>query len=92
LDLFPTLANITGGTVPNDWEIDGVDQTDFFLGKQKRSNRDGFIVYVGNDIFGVKWRNWKMMFKEVERGPTRKRPGTFLVSLICTMTRKKNSR
>jgi arylsulfatase len=38
--------------------------TDFFLGKSKRSGREGFIVYMGDDIFGVKWRNWKLHFKE----------------------------
>jgi len=68
MDLFPTLANIAGGTVPNDREIDGVDQSEFFLGKKNKSNRDGLIVYVGNELFGIKWRNWKMMFQEVERG------------------------
>ena len=26
------------------------------------------MVYVGNDVFGIKWRNWKMMFKELEGG------------------------
>jgi arylsulfatase len=77
MDLFPTLANIIGGTVPDDREIDGVDQADFFFGKQKKSNRDGFIVYVGNDLFGVKWRNWKMMFKEVERGTDEKKTWDF---------------
>jgi arylsulfatase len=77
MDLFPTLANIIGGTVPDDREIDGVDQADFFFGKQKKSNRDGFIVYVGNDLFGVKWRNWKMMFKEVERGTDEKKSWDF---------------
>lgn len=68
MDLFPTLANIAGGTVPNDREIDGIDQSEFFLGKKNKSNRDGLIVYVGNELFGIKWRNWKMMFQEVERG------------------------
>lgn len=77
MDLFPTLANIIGGTVPDDREIDGVDQTDFFFGKQKKSNRDGIVVYVGNDLFGVKWRNWKMMFKEVERGTDEKKTWDF---------------
>lgn len=77
MDLFPTLANIIGGAVPDDREIDGVDQTDFFFGKQKKSNRDGLIVYVGNDLFGVKWRNWKMMFKEVERGTDEKKTWDF---------------
>ena len=73
MDLYPTFAKMAGGTVPDDRVIDGIDQTDFFLGKQEKSNREGLIVYVGNDLFGVKWRNWKMMFKEVERGTDEKK-------------------
>ncbi len=41
-----------------------MDQSDFLLGKQEKSNREGVIVYMGNDIWGVKWRNWKVNFKE----------------------------
>jgi arylsulfatase len=66
MDLFPTFAKIAGGKVPTDRAIDGVDQTDFFLGKQKKSNREGVIVYMGNDIFGVKWRNWKINMLELD--------------------------
>ena len=65
MDLFPTFANIAGGEVPEDRIIDGVDQTDFLLGKQEKSNREGMIVYMGNDIYGVKWRNWKLHTKEL---------------------------
>lgn len=68
MDLFPTLARWAGGKVPVDRMIDGVDQSEFILGKQAKSNREGFVVYVGNLIYGVKWRNWKMMFKDVEHG------------------------
>ena len=64
MDLFPTLARIAGGKVPKDRVIDGVDQTDFLLGERKKSNREGVIVYMGEEIFGVKWRNWKVNFKE----------------------------
>ncbi len=64
MDLFTTFAKIAGGKVPDDRIIDGVDQTDFFLGKQEKSNREGLIVYMGNDIWGVKWRNWKINLKE----------------------------
>ena len=64
MDLFPTLAKIAGGKVPQDRVIDGIDMSDFLLGKQQHSNRDGFIVYMGNDVFGVKWRDWKLHFKE----------------------------
>jgi arylsulfatase len=64
MDLFPTLAKIAGGQVPNDRIIDGIDVSDFLVGKTQKSGRDGFIVYMGNDVFGVKWRNWKLHFKE----------------------------
>lgn len=68
MDLFPTFARIAGGKVPEDRIIDGVDQLDFLAGKQEHSNRESVIIYVGNDLFGVKWRNWKMMRKTLWRG------------------------
>ena len=64
MDLFPTFAKIAGGNVPKDRVIDGIDVSDFILGKTKKSGRDGFVVYMGNDIFGVKWQDWKIHFKE----------------------------
>jgi len=64
MDLFPTLARIAGGKVPEDRAIDGIDMSDLMLGKTEKSGRDGFIVYMGNDIFGVKWQDWKIHFKE----------------------------
>ena len=64
MDLFPTLARIAGGELPSDRAIDGIDMSEFLLGQQEESGREGFIVYMGNDIFGVKWRDWKLHFKE----------------------------
>jgi arylsulfatase len=66
MDLFPTLAKIAGGKVPDDRIIDGIDVTNFFLGKHKKSGRESVIVYMGNDVYGVKWRNWKLNFKELD--------------------------
>ena len=60
VDLFPSLARVGGAEVPNDRAIDGVDQLDFFLGKQEHSNREGFPAYVADRLSAVKWRNWKM--------------------------------
>jgi arylsulfatase A-like enzyme len=68
IDIFPTIARVAGGKLPDDRIIDGVDQTDFLLGKQDKSNRDSVVVYVGNEIYGVKWQNWKMMSKELDIG------------------------
>jgi arylsulfatase len=64
MDLFTTFAEIAGGEVPDDRIIDGIEMSDFFLGEQDKSGREGVIVYNGEDIFGVKWRNWKVNFKE----------------------------
>ena len=66
MDLFPTLATIAGGEVPTDRAFDGIDQTAFFLGNQENSNREGLIVYQGAKVYGVKWRDWKVLFDELD--------------------------
>jgi arylsulfatase A-like enzyme len=66
VDLLPTLGKIVGYNVPDDRIIDGVDQLDFLTGKQKKSNLEGFIVYNNDDIYGYKWRNWKMHLVDLE--------------------------
>ncbi len=74
MDLMPTIARIVDEDMPDDREIDGIDQLDFFLGEQTESNRDSVIVYVGQELYGVKWRNYKLMSKEIEQAfadPTR---------------------
>jgi arylsulfatase A-like enzyme len=62
VDLFPTLAKIAGAKVPDDRAIDGVDQSDFFLGKSEKSNREGFPIWGADRLQAVKWRNWKLHF------------------------------
>ena len=66
VDLLPTLGEIAGYKAPEDRIIDGVNQLDFFTGKQKESNLEGFIVYNNDDVYGYKWRNWKMHLFELE--------------------------
>jgi arylsulfatase len=66
IDIFPTLANLAGGTIPKDRVLDGVDQTDFLMGTASKSARESVIIYIGNELFGVKWRNWKMLLKEID--------------------------
>lgn len=59
-DLFPTIHRIIGAEVPTDRAIDGIDQLDFFTGKQEKSNREGFVYYIKDELRAVKWREWKM--------------------------------
>jgi arylsulfatase len=68
MDLMTTFSKIVGKDLPTDRVIDGVSQLDFFMAKKDTSDRDHVIVYVGNEIWGVKWKNWKMMSKEIDRG------------------------
>ncbi len=68
MDLMPTLARVTGARMPGDRVIDGVDQLDFLTGKRETSNRESVVIYLANEIYGVKWRNWKMMTRQVDRG------------------------
>ncbi len=51
--MYSTLARWAGAEVPTDRAIDSIDQSDFLMGKEEKSNRDGFLVYVGNDLFGI---------------------------------------
>ena len=66
VDTFTTFAKISGAVIPSDRPIDGVDQTDFFFGKQEKSNRDGFPIF-GSDLYAIKWRNWKLHLVWQER-------------------------
>ena len=66
IDVFPTLANFVGGEIPQDRILDGVDQSDFLMGKAEKSARESMVIYIGNELFGVKWRNWKMLIKEID--------------------------
>ncbi len=61
-DLFPTLIGWAGGEVPTDRVIDGLDQRAFFEGKQKASSREGFPYWMGETLYGVKWKNFKVVF------------------------------
>ncbi|MEQ1772307.1 MAG: arylsulfatase [Burkholderiales bacterium] len=59
-DIYTTLANIADAKLPDDRPIDGMDQSDFFIGKTEKSAREGFVYYIKDELRAAKWRNWKM--------------------------------
>lgn len=61
-DLFPTVLGWSGCEVPADRIIDGKDQRDFLEGRQETSNREGFLFWNGDTLYGVKWRHFKFSF------------------------------
>jgi arylsulfatase A-like enzyme len=62
VDTYTTLAKLAGAAVPQDRAVDGVDQTDFLLGKSEASRREGFPVFVADRLEAVKWRTWKIVY------------------------------
>ena len=66
IDLFPTLAYFSGGKIPTDRVMDGLDQSSFLMGKSANSSRESVMIYIGNELFGLKWRNWKLLLKEID--------------------------
>ena len=87
VDLFNTLARVGGAEVPKDRPIDGVDQLDFFLGKQENSNREWFPAYVADRLSAVKWRNWKshLIWQENMYDPPQKLPIPKLINLLTDL-------
>ena len=59
-DWFPTLLTMAGLDAPAEREIDGQDQSLFLFGQQEESNREGFIFWNGERMYGVKWHNFKL--------------------------------
>jgi len=60
-DMFTTLGKWAGAEVPQDRIIDGLDQRAFFEGREEESARQGFPYWMGETLYGVKWRNFKMV-------------------------------
>jgi arylsulfatase A-like enzyme len=77
LDLFSTFAALGGGKIPTDRPIDGIDQSNFLLGKQNNSNREWVIIYTGTDSSAtalptaIRWHQFKIHYKAFDsfQGP-----------------------
>jgi arylsulfatase len=61
-DFFPTLVTIAGGKAPDDRDYDGLDMTDFFLGKTDESPRKHAIFFLDQKLLAVKGERYKMYF------------------------------
>jgi arylsulfatase A-like enzyme len=92
VDLFPTIANIAGASVPNDRPIDGVDQSNFFLGKTDTSSREGILIWCADRLQAVKWHQFKVHFyrQETMVSPPLKLPIPFLFNLYTNPQEDEN--
>jgi arylsulfatase len=61
VDWFTTIARIAGVEAPSDREIDGLDQLDWLTGDTETSVREGYIYWMGPEMYGAKRRNFKLV-------------------------------
>lgn len=60
-DIFTTVLSMAGTKKPIDRPIDGIDQTKFFQNPgSERSEREGFLFYIKDELRAIKWRHWKL--------------------------------
>jgi arylsulfatase A-like enzyme len=63
-DWFTTILRAAGLSEPADRVIDGVNQLDWLAGERDSSAREGYIFWMGPEMYGVKWRNFKLVLVE----------------------------
>jgi arylsulfatase len=83
VDLFPTIAAMAGARVPTDRPIDGVDQSNLFLGRSEKSSREGILIWCADRLQAVKWRHYKLHFylQDTMVSPAEKLPVPLLLDL-----------
>jgi len=71
LDLLPTIASLTGSTLPNDHKIDGCDISNLLSDPSSKSPRDEFLYYASKGVLeGIRQGNWKL-----RKRPKRRKKG-----------------
>jgi arylsulfatase len=61
VDWFTTILRVAGLAPPDDRVIDGVDQLDWLTGEAAESRRQGYVYWMGPQMYGAKWRNFKLV-------------------------------
>ena len=61
LDFLPTFARLAGADVPADRTIDGLDVSDFLLGRSETSPRTRYCFYCYTHLQAVREGRWKLV-------------------------------
>jgi arylsulfatase A-like enzyme len=83
-DWFTTILRAAGLRKPDDRVIDGVDQLDWLTGQEKSSRREGYVYWMGHEMYGAKWRDFKLVLVEQRylSDSARKLPTPRIINLI----------
>jgi len=64
IDILPTIAAITGTSLPAGKKIDGLDVSDLWMDKAKKSPRHEFLHYTSRgELQGIRQGKWKLLVK-----------------------------
>jgi len=85
IDLLPTIASLTGKSLPRKRVIDGMDITGLLLDTTDKSPRSEFIHYTSRgDLEGIRQGDWKLLVKKTRNqrnNNSPKSPQVFLFNL-----------
>ena len=85
IDLLPTIASLTGKSLPRKRVIDGMDITGLLLDTTDKSPRSEFIHYTSRgDLEGIRQGDWKLLVKKTRNqrnNNSPKPPQVFLFNL-----------
>ncbi len=62
-DIFTTISDIVGATLPSDRAIDGVSQLCLLIGTCETPPREGVIFFHEETLAAAKWRQFKFYFR-----------------------------
>jgi arylsulfatase len=83
-DWFTTLLRAAGVNEPTNRVIDGINQLPWLGGQDASSQREGYLYWMGPELYGVKWRNFKLALavQKYSTDPVGKLPSPRLINLI----------
>lgn len=65
IDVLPTIAALTGKPLPGNKKIDGMDVSDLWKGRTKKSPRTEFVHYTSRgEVEGLRQGDWKILVKK----------------------------
>ena len=97
IDVLPTLAALTGGRLPPDRKIDGLEVSELWRGEVDVSPREEFLYYSSHgELEGIRQGQWKLLVKQPRPGeqpvqePPNRKPQTQLFDLEADLGEKVN--
>jgi arylsulfatase A-like enzyme len=84
-DWFTTILRAAGLSPPADRAVDGIDQLGWLTGQQPSSGREGYIYWMGPEMYGVKWQNFKLVLvtQKYSTDPVGKLSSPRIVNLVA---------